>query len=958
VELGPDTTLTTLVGSIHGETATTTPLLRPHQSETLTLTTALARAYADGAEVDWSRFYRGGRTVALPTYPYQRDRFWLSASVEHTADPAHPVLDEGVELADGQGTVFTGRLDPQAQPWLADHAIAGAVTLPGSAVAELALYAARRTGAGQALELAMEQPLLLGQPAAIQLIVGSPADTGCRSVALYARSGTDWTRHATGTLAAAEGFEPTGLRAWPPRDASPVQLDGLYSRLAGRGYGYGPAFQGLRRMWRHGADLYAEVVAPADARGDRYLVHPAVLDAALHPLLAIADDRFLVPFAWRDLVLAGDVGETLRIRLRRTGDSCAVLVADETGAPVLGAEIALRELPRAGGRPAQDSALYALEWAGRTFDTAAPAGRWAVLGPDAEDLRDAMRAAGATVRAHARLDELLRSIDDGADVPAVVVLDLGTASTEPDRPTGTGLHEFLALVHRWLLDERFDGGRLVVLTRDAVAASDGDRPDPVRAALWGLVRVAQSERPGRFTVIDTDGRPESVRGLALAIESDEPQVAIRHGCFRVPRLGTYQPRPTSTPPFDAESRVLITGGLGTLGRLVARHLADRYGVRQLVLTGHRGLGAPNAPEFVAELEGAGVHVTVAACDVADRSAVTALLDGLEQPPTAVLHAAGVLDDTLIEDLTPPRLDAVLQPKLDGAIHLHELTRHLDLSAFVLFSSLAGVLGSRGQGNYAAASSALDALAHRRRAAGLPAVSLAWGPWTDDGASGAIGLGSDLDNEDLRALSRFGVATLPAAEGLALFDVAVVDAAPALVPARLDLVGLDPEHASPVLRALAPRRTAAVGTPEPAAALRDRLAGVPRTEQLHIVLEAVRTEVAVVLGLATSERVATTSRFQDLGFDSLTALELRNRLSKVTGIPLPPTLIFDHAGPRALADRIAADLAIAPAEPPVEAEPADGPGAGSAVDSMTTDELVRLALGRVDQPPHRTVGESP
>ncbi|MDQ1039017.1 acyl transferase domain-containing protein [Streptomyces sp. V3I8] len=1023
VELGPDAVLTALVPAGGGDGITATPLLRRGRDEVRTFTTALARSYADGAEVDWSGFFRGGRTVPLPTYPYQRERYWLSAPATpaaHVAERAHPVLDEGVELAGGRGLLYTGTLDVRAQPWLLDHAVAGAVTLPGAGVAELALHAARRTGAGHVAELVLEQPLTLEQTCAVQLMVDAPAADGSRSLTLHSRPGTgpagEWTRHATGTLGAAGTGEPAHLSSWPPREASAVPLDGLYSRLSERGYHYGPAFRGLRALWRHGADLYAEVVPPEEAGGEGFLPHPAALDAALHALLGGAGDdpRLLVPFAWSGLTLhsGADGSGPLRVRLRRgDGDTYSLLVADGSGVPMLGSdELALRELTPSTGGPVEATSLFALHWPGRTLDTAAPTAPWAVVGPDGDELRNAVRVDGVTVRAHARLDELSHSLDDGGEAPAVVLLTLGGSAahsgptatgtpaafggtggatgpaahrtahspggpTEPDGPTGTNTQDVLGVVQRWLADERFSASRLVVLTRDAVVTAEGERPDPARAAVWGLVRAAQSEHPGRFTLIDTDSRPESVRGLVAAAASDEPQLAIRNGTFLVPRLGAHTPRPTGATPFDRHSRVLITGGLGSLGRLTARHLAERYGVRQLVLTGRRGLSTPGAAEFVGQLESKGVQVTVTACDTADRAALAAVLDGLTQPPTAVVHAAGVLDDTVVEGLTPGRLDAVLRPKADAAVHLHELTRHLELSAFVLFSSLAGILGTAGQGNYAAGNAFLDALAHRRRAEGLPAVSLAWGLWADEAAAvPGGGLGGDLGAGDLRRLSRSGVAALPVDEGLALFDAAIADAAPVLVPARLDVSGLDAKSAPAVLRALAPAavpRTAASARPaaDRAATLRDRLAEAAPSERRHIVLEAVQAEAAAVLGHAAQNRVAAGSRFQDLGFDSLTSLELRNRLSSVTGVRLPPTLVFDHPSPGALADRLTATLADEVDEADETdatgdtgadgPEGAGGPGEDNLLDTMTTDELVRLALGagRIDQTRHGSDGET-
>ncbi|MFD9077271.1 beta-ketoacyl reductase, partial [Streptomyces lasiicapitis] len=344
-------------------------------------------------------------------------------------------------------------------------------------------------------------------------------------------------------------------------------------------------------------------------------------------------------------------------------------------------------------------------------------------------------------------------------------------------------------------------------------------PDPARAAVWGLIRSAQAEHPGRFALVDTDDHPDSVRALVRAIASDEPQLAVRAGTSLAPRLREHQPSDTAGMPFGAHSNVLITGGLGALGRVVARHLTELHGVRRLVLTGRRGLDTPGAEEFVAKLEATGTQVTVAACDTADRAAVAALLDGLEQPPTAVVHSAGVLDDVLVEGLTPERLNAVLRPKADAALHLHELTRHLDLSAFVLFSSLAGMLGTAGQGNYAAANTFLDALARRRHAEGLPAVSLAWGLWAGEGDM-AAGLGST----DLLRLSRSGVAPLSADEGLTLFDAAVADGAPVLAPARLDHRGPHTPTVPPGPRG-PPPPGGGVARPAPRHRLRHRVQGL-------------------------------------------------------------------------------------------------------------------------------------
>ncbi|MEU9162317.1 SDR family NAD(P)-dependent oxidoreductase, partial [Streptomyces sp. NPDC048424] len=983
LELGPDGVLTamtrTILASGEAETrdpVTAAPLLRKGRPEGGTLAAALAGAYVRGADIEWGGFLPGGRAVPLPTYPYQRDSYWLSAPAAPVAPrPAggHPLLDQTLELAAGQGWLFTGTLDADADPWLAEHAILGRPLLPGAAVAELALYAARRTGAAQVAELTLEQPLPLDERVTVQLMVGAPGADGTRPLALHSRPegtpGATWVRHASGLLADGVSAAPGGaadeaadLAVWPPQGATEIPVGDLYARLAERGYTYGPAFQGLRTVWSHGSDLYAEVVLPESAtgpQGDGFGLHPAALDAALHTALvgAGAGDRLLVPFAWSGLTLRTPGATELLVRMRRgAGDSYSLLIADLSGTPVFTADtLAVRELradPAAAG-PAHGAALFGLHWSPLRGTAPVPAGPWAVLGEADSAVVDAVRAAGVAVRAYPGLDGLQEAVDGGAPVPSVVVAPV------PAVPAGSGRAVLTALApaQRWLADERFADSRLAFLTEGAVAVADTEYPDPALAAVWGLIRSAQSEQPGRFALVDTDGRPESVRALVPALACPEPQLAVRAGRIAAPALRGHRPAVTgedAPAAFGADSHVLVTGGLGTLGRLLARHLVERHGVRRLLLTGRRGAATPGAQEFTAELAALGAEVSVAACDTGDRAAVAALLASVPagRPLTAVVHAAGVTDDSVLAGLTPERMEGVLRPKADAALHLHELTRDLELSAFVLFSSLAGTLGSAGQGNYAAANAFLDALAQRRRAAGLPALSLVWGLWAQEST-----LTGDLGAADLKRLARSGIGALSAEEGLALFDAGVASGAAVLTAAHLDLRTADPEAVAVLLRGLAPARRGGPGTapaaPDTAADLRERLARAPRREHRHLLLEAVRIEVAAVLGHASRDRVPADGRFQDLGFDSLTAVELRNRLTAATGVKLPPTLIFDHPTPGALADRLRAALVpdVPAQDTPEEAvdgaagpDGTDLPDGGSALDTMSADDLVRLALG--------------
>ncbi|SDD13103.1 Acyl transferase domain-containing protein [Actinokineospora iranica] len=484
---------------------------------------------------------------------------------------------------------------------------------------------------------------------------------------------------------------------------------------------------------------------------------------------------------------------------------------------------------------------------------------------------------------------------------------------------GNAVRKAADLVQRWLADDRFAEVRLVVVTRGAV---DTEAPDPASAAVWGLVRSAQTEAPDRILLVDTDSDTDSDTDtdtdpvppalLSALLAADEPQAAIRSGQVRVPRLTRLRPAAASAangPTWNPEGTVLITGGTGVLGAAVARHLAAAHGVRRLLLVNRAGPAA--AGDLVAELTGLGAEVQVSACDVADRGALAALLADIpaDRPLTGVVHAAGVLDNSLLPAMTPGRLDAVLAPKADGARHLHELTRDADLSAFVLFSAAVGLFGGPGQANYAAACAYLDGLAQHRRALGLPATSVAWGLWDVDG-----GINAGVGPIDRARLARDGFVPIPAADAVALLDTALATGLPAVAVTPFDLDAVRALHrVPPLLRALVPTTgRPAAGGQEPIAA---RLSGLTGVERAELVLDLVCGAVAAVLGRTDPAAIDPGQPFREQGFDSLTAVELRNRLTAGTGVQLPATAVFDHPTPARLAefvlDRVAPDAAAEP-----------------------------------------------
>ncbi|WP_445972090.1 HAD-IIIC family phosphatase [Kitasatospora purpeofusca] len=720
-----------------------------------------------------------------------------------------------------------------------------------------------------------------------------------RPVDVYARprrsdGAPEWTHYASALLTgeeadqAAETSEtPKPEAAWPPAGAQRLDVDAHHDAMAALGLEYGPAFQGLSDVWRSGDAILAQVTLPGRQAEEAaaFGVHPALLDAALQAAAVdTADGPAPLPFSFGSVALYGRGASEARVRITPAGpDTFTVELADRSGAPLVRIDSLLVRRVTAGELATGEggsTALLSVAWS--PLDTA----------PDTHGTATATDADA-----------------DAGEEPTLLVVGDGPAEADGPARARAVLDRTLEQLREWLAQDRPAGARLVVVTRRAVPT--GAEPDDAavhldHAPVWGLARAARAENPGRIVLVDVDAdaaEPVDEAAVHAAVRSGRPELALRGGRVYAPELRRGRAEPAGDPAAAlGTGTVLITGGTSGLGAQVARHAAA-LGARHLLLLSRRGPGAEGAEELRAELTAAGARVTVRACDVADREQLAAALREIpeEFPLTAVVHSSGVLRDGLLGSIGADDLDAVLRPKVDAVWHLHELTAGARLSAFVAFSSVAGVLGGAGQGGYAAANAFLDALMQQRRRTGRPGLSVAWGLWAE-----ATGMTGHLDEADLERINRGGITALGTAQGLGLLDAALTGdpgdgllLAVALNEPVLRATG--PDLLPPLLAGLFPPRRRA-GARRAAGSAGS--AGRPALDSREATVDRLRYRFARTMGFDTAELDVAASLVGQ-GLDSVMAMQIRGLVESDFGQTLPVASMFNGASVESIADRLMA-----------------------------------------------------
>jgi acyl transferase domain-containing protein/acyl carrier protein len=877
-------------------------------------TLSLAEAHANGVALDWETTLSGAgqRPVALPTYPFQRERFWPEET-DAGSDPrafgqqalAHPLLGAAVLAASGE-LLLTGRLARQSHSqWLAEDPALGIALLPPAAVLELALAAAGAAGCGGVGALRLQDPLVVPDgELQLRVAVARAGEDGDRPLAIHARpqggedDGAEWACLATATLRGAAKLVADRTPSWPPTAGEALAVEDVHRQIDEREAEWSPGLARLEAAWRDGERIHAELGLDSEREGEaaRFALHPALLQFALQLGALCTPDpgpgAVELLATCEEASLPASPATKLRVSAAPNPEGGFSLDIDDVdGAPLArfeGLTTAGVEFGRLRSEGSGGLRLLGLDW---------------------------IEPPGAPA-------------SDGVPPPDVVVSECTVPAGDVPAAALDATAATLGLLQEWIADEGRAESHLVLVTRGAVTAAQGDPVDPAAAALWGLVASAQAELPDRFSLIDVEAGAELGRGFnaALAASAEEPKQAVRGDGTLVPRLVPAAPGTDGeVTVVDPERTVLICDGDERLGVGIAARLIETHGARHVLLV---QVVDPAGPEPLppVELEGLDAEVRVEPWDPSDRERMRTLIASIDpaHPLDTVIHAARVLDDGVIESLDRDRLEGALSARAEATWHLHELTRGLELSRFLLISCASGVVGSAAQANYAAANTFLDGLAAHRRALGLPATSLVWGPV-------AIAGGGGMSDASKARLGRIGLRPATPEQLLAQMEQALSLDRPLVAQVELDRNALRAraraESLPPVLRGFVPAALRSGAAAE--ATLAAQLAAAPEQERGRIALELVLGHVATVLGHASPRDVEPDRPFQELGFDSLTAVELRNRLSAASGLRLAPALAFDYPTPAALAGYLAEQCA-----------------AGGA--AASPEEAIEAALASLDQ----------
>lgn len=988
--------------------------LRKNQDDRRALLTATGALYTRGCAVEWMRLFpAGGRCVALPTYPWRKERHWVPPSSSSYAAPSadvsttntHPLLGAGFELATDSSTHLWQRIvDAQSLGQIRDHVVGGDVVFPATGYVQMAIAAAAELhgSAGVLLEEVVFERMLsfpAAERKAVQFVATSGAG-GASSFVISSRTvGSEpWMRHVAGKLRVADAVVvPTELHgeqlaALRERCVTEANVSEHHRLLEEMGLSYGPSFRVVHASWYGSSEFRTRLSAVEKADGGA-LRGVALLDGALQVCAAfaletksVARGGTLVPASiarlWAGGPLPHEVWAAGRLRSSGSDGVVADIVLHDDGGAVLvaieGVVLRRLEVGRGAARTWVDDSAYALEWrrVGRVEPAASrksgPKG-WIVFGDGGAvgaGLAALLRERGERVVRVSFGHRLEQTGDDGYVIDPSSVEDhiavlrgafggggfrgavhLGSvdaaawdATTEAtlERDRAHGCESALFLAQALVRLGSRDTPRLWLVTRGAQVVESVVAPSVAQAAVWGLGRVIALEHPElECTRVDLDPAADpgaSARVLLAEVTTAdrEDQIAHRGDERFVARLARRALSAAAEAPWlRGDASYLITGGLGGLGLSLAQWMVAN-GARHLVLVGRRAPGEA-ASVAIAAMQAAGAEVLVIEADVTRSEDVARLFSRIDEalpPLRGVVHAAAVLSDRTVLELRGDDFAKVTRPKVLGALHLHRATEKRQLDFFLLYSSVASLIGSPGQANYAAANASLDALAYARRAMGLSATSVQWGPFSD------VGLAAANENRGVRLALRGLESHLPE-EGHAALARVVASELPEVALMRFDLrrwLESQPQSASsPFWAELRAEKARAPGATSSKSSARRMIEEKPEAERLAAMEAHVRQRISAVLYIAPSEIDLEVS-FTSLGMDSLTTLELRNQLESTLELKLPPTLLFTYANGAALARHLLGRIAPSNEEPPRHTEqPAEEPAEEAA--PIADDDLL-------------------